>query len=182
MTLLLGKTQWTLIDLFTITWGMKVASALFSVNNSTSQWWKPSPWQNHSRKSIFNNNWIWEIIAARTEIAGSLSSAWGTGTSCSCLTFGTKENPNCDYMRLVRLFTLFSAVIFFLLEEGANTFNGNDSQRSETDFKIYSSMQRCLRECALVAEAVGLLKNGEGTISRIFTLSKHFDDLIFFTQ
>ena len=114
MTLLLGKTQWTLIDLFTITSDMKVASALFSLNNSTSQWWKPSPWQNHSRKSIFNN-WILPIIAARTEIAGSLSSACGAGTSCSCLTgsFGAKENPNCDDMRLVRLLTLFSTVIFF---------------------------------------------------------------------
>ena len=81
--------------------------------NGISQWWKLSPWQNHSRKSIFNN-WILAIIAARTEIAGSLSSAWGIGTSCSCLTgsFGTKENPNCDDMRLVRVLTLLSTVIF----------------------------------------------------------------------
>ena len=85
-------------------------------------------------------------------------------------------------MRLVRLLTLFSTVIFFLLEEGAYTFNGNDNQRSDTYFKIYSSVQRCLRECALVAEAIGLVNTGEGTIIRIFTLSKHLDDLIFFIR
>ena len=60
--------------------------------------------------------------------------------------------------------------------------NGNDSQRSQTDFEIYSSVQRCLRDCPLVAEAVKLLKAGEGTIRRIFTLSMHSDNLIFFTQ
>ena len=84
------------------------------------------------------------IIAARTDIAGSLSSAGGTDTSYSCLTgsIGTKENPNCDDVRHVRLLTLFYTVIFFLLEEGAYTFNG---KRSEMDFKIHSSVQRCLR-------------------------------------
>ena len=41
------------------------------------------------------------------------------------------------------------------------------------------TVQRCLRECPLVAEAVKLLKAGEGTIRRIFTLSMHFDNLIF---
>ena len=63
-----------------------------------------------------------------------------------------------------------------------SALNGNDGQRSETDFKIQISVQRCLRECAFVAEAVRLLDTGEGTIRRIFTLSKHFDDLIVFTQ
>ena len=188
-----------------------MAAALFSVTNRASQWWKPSPWQNHFRKSIFNN-WKLAIFAACAEIAGSLSSAWGTGAPCSCLTgsFGTNggwearmicsfpcrfrieaskssisavaDKPNCDDMRLVRLLILFSTVIFFLLEEGAYTFNGNDSQRFETHFEIYIRVQRCLRECALVTEAVKLLNTGEGTIRRTFTLSKHFDDLIFFTQ
>ena len=91
------------------------------------------------------------------------------------------ENPNCDDMRFVMLFTLFTTVIF-LLEEGAYTFNGNESQRSETDFHIHISVQYCLMECALVAEAVKLFGTGEGTIRRIFTFSKHFDDLIFFTS
>ena len=76
----------------------------------------------------------------------------------------TKENPNCDDMRLVRLLTLFSTDIFFLLEEGAYTFNGNDSQRSEAGFKIHSSVQRCFGEGTLVANAVRLLNTGEGTI------------------
>ena len=210
MPFLLSQTQWT-FDLFT--WDMKVASALFSVTNSTSQWWNPSPWQNHSRKSVFNN-WKLAIIAARTEIAGSLSSTWGTSTSCSCLTgsfaFGTNRGweariicsfpcwfridaskssisavaENCDDLRLVyvRLLTLFSTVIFFLLEEGAYTVNGNESQRSQTDFEIHISVQRCLRDFALIAEVIKLLNTGEGTIWRIFTLSKHFGDLIFFTQ
>ena len=80
-------------------------------------------------------------------------------------------------------FPLFSTVILCLLEEGAYTLiNGNDSQRSQTDFEIHSSVQRCLRECPLVAEAVKLLKAGEGTIKRIFILSMHFDNLIFITQ
>ena len=93
------------------------------------------------------------------------------------------ENPNCDDMRHVRLLTWFSTVIFFLLEEGAYTLiNGYDSQLSQTDFEIYSSLQRCLRDCPLVTEAVELLKAGEGTIRKIFTLSIHFDNLIFFTQ
>ena len=93
------------------------------------------------------------------------------------------ENPNCDDMRHVRLLTLFSTVIFCLLEEGAYTLiNGYGSLRSQTDFGIPSSVQRCLRGCPLVAEAVKLLKAGEGTIRRIFTLSMHFDNLIFFTQ
>ena len=60
--------------------------------------------------------------------------------------------------------------------------NGTDSQRSQTDFEIHSSVQRCLKECPLVAEAVKLLKAGEGTIRRIFTMSMHFGNLIFFTQ
>ena len=72
-------------------------------------------------------------------------------------------------MRYVRLLTLFYTVIFFLLEEGAYTVNGNDSQRSETDFEIHISVQRCLRDCELVAEVVKLLYTDEGTISRIFT-------------
>ena len=79
------------------------------------------------------------------------------------------ENPNCNDMRHVRLLTLFSTVILCLLEEGAYTLiSGNDSQRSHTNFEIHSSVQRCLRECPLVAEAVKLLKAGEGTIMRIF--------------
>ena len=45
-----------------------------------------------------------------------------------------------------------------------SALNGNDGQRSETDFKIHSSMQRCLRECAFVAEAVRLLDTGEGPL------------------
>ena len=93
------------------------------------------------------------------------------------------ENPNCDDMRHVRLFTLLPTVIFCMLNEGAYTLiNGNDSQRSQTDFEIHSSVQRCLKEYPLVAEAVKLLKAGEETIRRIFTLSMHFDNLIFFTQ
>ena len=44
------------------------------------------------------------------------------------------------------------------------------------------SAERGLRECPFVAEAVKLLKAGEGTIRRIFTLSMHFDNLIIFTQ
>ena len=93
------------------------------------------------------------------------------------------ENPNCDDIRHVRLLTLFSTVILCLLEEGIYTLiNGNDSQRSHTDFEIHSSVQRCLRECPLVAEAVKLLIAGEGTMRRIFTLSMHSDNLIFFTQ
>ena len=84
-------------------------------------------------------------------------------------------------MRLVRLLTLFFTVIFFLLEKGAYTLNGNERQRSETYFEIHIhvSVQRCSMECALVAVAVKLLDTGEGTI--IFTSSKHFDDFIFFT-
>ena len=75
------------------------------------------------------------------------------------------ENPNCDDMRHVRLLTLFSTVIFCLLEEGTYTLiNGYDSQRSQTDFEIHSSMHRCLRECPLVAEIVKLLKAGEGPL------------------
>ena len=89
------------------------------------------------------------------------------------------DNPNCDDMRLVRLLTLFSTVVFFLLQEGAYTFNGSGSQRSETDVEIQSSELRCLRECALVDEVVKLLDTGEGTIRRIFALTKHFDDLFF---
>ena len=83
-------------------------------------------------------------------------------------------------MRLVMLFTYFP-LSFFLLEEGAYTFNDNESQRSETDFHIHISVQYYLMECALVAEAVKLFGTGEGTNRRIFTLSKHFDDPIFFT-
>ena len=91
------------------------------------------------------------------------------------------EDPNCGDMRHVRLLSLFSTVIFCLLEEGAYTLiTGNDSQRSQTDLDIHSSVQRCLRECPLVAEAVKLLKAGEGTIRRIFALSLHFDNLTFF--
>ena len=83
-------------------------------------------------------------------------------------------------MRYVRLLTLFSTFIFCLLEEGAYTLiNGYDSQRSQTDFEIHSNVQCCLRDCPLVAGAVKLLKAGEGTIRRIFTLSMHFDNLIF---
>ena len=83
-------------------------------------------------------------------------------------------------MRHIRLLTLFSTVILCLLEEGAYTLiNGYDSQRSQTDFEIHSSVQRCLRGCPLDTEAVRLLKAGEGTIRRIFTLSMHFDNLIF---
>ena len=68
----------------------------------------------------------------------------------------------------VRLLTLFWTVILCLLEEGAYTLiNGNDSQHSQTDFEIHSSVQRCLREFPLVAEAVKLLKAGEATIRRI---------------
>ena len=86
-------------------------------------------------------------------------------------------------MRHVRLLTLFSTVILCLLEEGTYTLiNGNDRQRSHTDLEIHSSVQRYLRECPLAAEAVKLLKAGEGTIRRIFTLSIHFDNRIFFTQ
>ena len=66
--------------------------------------------------------------------------------------------------------------------EGVYIFKGNDSQRSETDFEIHIRVQRCLSECALVTEAVKLLDTGEGTIRRTLTSSKHFDDLIFFTQ
>ena len=92
------------------------------------------------------------------------------------------ENPNCDDMRHVRLLTLFSTVIFSLLEKGAySLINGYDSQRSRTDFEIHISVQRCLRECPLVAEAVKLPNAGEGTIRRIFTLNMHFDNLIFFS-
>ena len=95
--ILLSALAWVSIEYFNVSfmgpepmniwsWNMKVASALFSVTNSTSQWLKPSPWQNHSRKSLFNN-WKLAITAARTEIVGSLRSACGTGTFCSCLTF-----------------------------------------------------------------------------------------------
>ena len=79
-------------------------------------------------------------------------------------------------------FSLCFILSFFLLEEGAYTVNGNESQRSETDFEIHIIVQRCLRDCALAAEVVELLDTGEGTIRRIFTLSKYFDDLIFLTQ
>ena len=99
MSLLLGQTHWT-FDLFT--WNMKMAAALFSVTSRTSQWWKPSPWQNHSRKSIFNN-WKLAIIAACTEISGSLSSAWGTGTPFSCLTgFRTRSHANTSHKYQVK--------------------------------------------------------------------------------
>ena len=71
---------------------------------------------------------------------------------------------------------------FFSAGKGGKTFNGNDSKRSETDFEIHSCVQRRLSECALVTEAVKPLDTGEGTIRRIFILSMHFDNLIFFTQ
>ena len=165
---------------------VKLASALFSVTNSTSQWWKPSPWQNHSRKLIFND-WKLAIIDARTEIAGSLSSAWGTGTSCSCLngsvctSWGWEARMICSFpcrFRIKASKSSISSVAENLWRyEGAYTFNGNDSQRSETDFEIHIRVQRCLT--ALVAEAVELVDTGEGTIRSICTLSKHFNNLIF---
>ena len=77
----------------------------------------------------------------------------------------------------------FPPSFFCLLEEETYTLiKGNDSQRSQTDFDIHSRVQHCLREYPLVAEAVKLLKASEGTIRRTFTLSMHFDNLIFFTQ
>ena len=69
------------------------------------------------------------------------------------------ENPNCDARwALTPLMVMTVSVL------------------------IHIRVQRCLRECALVTVAVKLLGTGEGTIRRILTLSKHFDDLIFFTQ
>ena len=47
------------------------------------------------------------------------------------------------------------------------------------DAEIQSSVLRCLKECAVVDEVVKLLDTGEGTIRRIFTLTKHFDHLFF---
>ena len=47
------------------------------------------------------------------------------------------------------------------------------------DVEIQSSVLRCLREWAPVDEVVKLLDTGEGTIRRIFALTKHFDDLFF---
>ena len=86
-------------------------------------------------------------------------------------------------MRYVRLLTLFSTVMFVCWKRAHTPYtliNGYDSQCSQTDFEIHSSVQRCLREGSLVAEAAKLLKAGEGTIRRIFTLSMHFENLIFF--
>ena len=82
-------------------------------------------------------------------------------------------------MRLVRLLTLFFTVVFFCWKRGAYTFNGNENQRSEADVEIQRSVLRCFKECALVDEFVKLLDTGEGTIRRIFTLTKHFDHLLF---
>ena len=66
------------------------------------------------------------------------------------------ENPNCDDMRHVRLLNLFSTVILCLLEEGAYTLiNGNDSQRSQTDFEIHSSVH-----CAALLEGVATCCRG----------------------
>ena len=72
-------------------------------------------------------------------------------------------------MRYVRLLTLFSTIIFVCWQRVRTPYtliNGYDSQRSQADFEIHSSVQRCLRECPLVAEAVKLLKAGGGLLGQ----------------